>query len=242
VSAFSRPKRGLPPAEALARWSDPDLYKELVQLAETTDLPTLEICGNVIRDPDRCKEYRKKRTFAEDAFNKRLQDGEIFSSVIAKFSPGREVLHPSLFDVMIVAHDYECVLGNGTTYEKAEFFELSGIPLNIMSIPPWLDDMLSRSGQNVFRHSRDYRHIHLHGNEFALSPLHANIVKVLHEGFLAGEPWMLGPKILEDAGSDQTKLGDAFKSREDWRMFIDSDGKGMHRLRMEPPKDEPGDR
>jgi hypothetical protein len=143
---------------------------------------------------------------------------------------------------MIVAHDYEWVLGNGTTYEKAEFFELSGIPLNIMSIPHWLDDMLSRSGQNVFRHSRDYRHIHLHGDDFALTTLHANIVRVLHEAFLAGEPWMHGKAILERAGSDQTKLGDALKSREDWRMFIDSDGKGMHRLRMTPGTDDSDDR
>lgn len=242
MSAFSKPKRGLPPAEALARWSDPDLYQELVRLAGTPDLPTLDICSNVIRDQERCKDYRKKRTAAEDDFNKRLRNGDIFSSGILRFSSGRVVLHPSLFDVMIVAHDFEWLVGNGMRYENAEFFELSGIPLNIMSIPSWLDDMVSRGGQNVFRHTPDYRHIHLHGNDFSLSALQANIVRVLHEAFLADDPWMHGPKILEQAGSDQTKLGDALKSREDWRMFIDSDGKGMHRLRMEPPKDEAGDR
>jgi hypothetical protein len=236
LPTFSQPKRGLQAAEALARWSNPALYAELVRLAGTTDLPTLGICDRHIGDRNRLEEYRKKREAAESAFKDCLRKGELLSSGIAEFGGVRQVLHPNFYDVGMVDHDFDEAAANGLVYQQTEFFELRAIPSNIESIPHWLEELRGETRPGVFNHSSDYRHISFNGKEYSFSPLHGRILKVLHKAYRSGDPWMYGKKVLEQAGSPQEKMGDALKSRKDWRDLVESDGKGMYRLRMEPPK------
>lgn len=232
---ISRPKRGLAPEAALAKWSDAALYKELVALAGTDDLPPAHLCEHVSRDPARQKEYRAKREHVEEAFRTKLQDGEILSSAIPKYSNAREIFDPSLWDLLYVSYELNEVVGGGRRYETPEFFIRTEIPLNVRNIPTWLDTELAAAGLNHFSHDHSYRHIVLNGHQFALSELHAKVVTVLHQAALAGEPWQHGQSVLEKAGSRQLKMVDVFKSRNDWRTFIDSDGKGMYRLKIPEP-------
>ncbi len=188
----------------------------------------------MIRDPALQKEYRSKRQAIEAAFTELLADGTFFGSGIPKYGQSREVIHPTLWDVVFVAFQFEEVVGQGRTFYKPEFFDLTALPLNIRSIPDWLDAELGALGLNNFRHDGEYRHVVLNGLDFTLSPLHAKVVALLHQAWLDGEPWRNGAEVLEQAGSAQLKMVDVFKSRSDWRSLIDSDGKGMYRLRFEP--------
>jgi hypothetical protein len=236
-NSVSRPRKGLTADQAFARWSDPEKYKELVVIAETSEVPNIMDMDRKIRDPLRRKEYRSKRDALDDAFRERLLNEEIFASGIYEYGNRREVIHPTLWGMLEIAYELDCIVGMKRTYEKPEFFRLDSIPLNIRPVPDWLDAELGAAGLNAFRYDRDYRHIVLHGIEYSLSPLHAKVVALLHEAWLAGDPWQNGKDILQRAGSTQFKMVDVFKSREDWRALIETDGKSMYRLRMEPPVD-----
>ncbi len=243
IDSTSRPKRGLPPAEALARWSDQAAYAELIALAGRPNPPPLGICEESIKDPKLLREYNAKRRAVETAFRQLLIDGTVLVSAIAESSDSREVLNPSLWELIDIEYGFGDAGGDSRIYHKPEFFEHAAIPLNVRSIPDWLDAELGARGLNEFRHDRDYRHIVLHGMSFNLSPLHAKIVGILHKAWLDGhdDGWRLGPDVLEEAGSSQLKMGDVFKTRKDWKSFIELDGKGMYRLRMGLPEpDESG--
>jgi hypothetical protein len=232
----SRPRKGFSADEAFARWSDSERYKELVELAQTSDLPSLMDADQIIRDPQRRKLFLSKREKLEGEFRKRLLSEEIFASAISEYSDRRDVIHPSFWDLLEISYDLDCLNANGREYKKPEFFTVDCIPLNVRPIPDWLDETLGELGLNIFRHDASYQHISLHGISYVLSPLHANVVSILYQAWLAGEPWRNGKEVLQQAGSTQLKMVDVFKSRGDWRTFIEFDGKKMYRLRMEPPK------
>ena len=181
------------------------------------------------------KTYASKREAVEEAFKRRLEDCESGQRPRVE---GARSIDPSLFALLEVDYALDEVQGMGRCFEKPEFFEITSIPLNVRFIPDWVDAQLGALGLNVFRHDRDYRHIVLHGIDYTLSRLHAKIVELLHKAWLQDDAWQKGRDVLEEAGSTQLKMGDAFKSRNDWRSFIDSDRKGMYRLRMDHPAEQ----
>jgi hypothetical protein len=232
------PRKGLSPEEAFLRWSEPRAYQELVTLAGTADLPLLTGGNHRFRDRNDEKMYYAKRGIMETAFRERLLTADFYASAIDRYASRREVIHPTLWELLHVHYELDEIVGMGRRYEKPEFFLLDSIPLNVRPIPDWLDAELGAAGLNAFRHDQDYRHIVLHGIEYALSPLHAKVVALLHQAWLNDEPWQPGKDILERAGSTQMKMGDVFKLRADWKAIIDSDSKGMYRLRMDPPAEK----
>jgi hypothetical protein len=221
----ARPKTGLVPQVALERSSDQEVYAELVALCgEHPALPIEAGPGG---------RYTEKREAAEHAFQQKLMDAELLGSGIPEFGNGREVIEPSLWELLEIQYFYfDEARSEGRKYEKVEFFEISAIPLNIRLIPEWLDGELGARGYVEFRHDRDYRHVSLRGIDYTLSDLHSKIVKLLHQAFLRGEEWQHGVKVLGEAGSRQFKMGDVLKSRDDWQSLIESDGKGMYRLKI----------
>ena len=147
-------------------------------------------------------------------------------------------IDPSLWDVLELDYDFFEAIGENHKFEKLEFFELSAVPLNVRTTPKWLDDLIGQRGYNVFRHTQDYRHVWLHGIEYALAPLFAKIVRILHTAYLKeGHGWCHGKRVLELAGSAQYKMSDVLKERKDSGALIQSDGKGMYRLALEPLPD-----
>jgi hypothetical protein len=229
----SRPKRGLSPAEAFRHWSDKVAYSELVKLAGTDDLPPISFAGTVIRgDPQRESEYCRKRHVLEEAFKRKLVDATLIGSGIPEGRGGREMIEPSLWEVLQIELDfYEDAASEGCRYEKIEFFKPSAIPANIRSIPGWLSN-LPGHGSTVFTHDPTYEHVSLGSFTFTLGPIQAKIVQQLHEASKLGE-WRPGKVLLARADSQQIKLSEVFKSKQNWRELIESDGRGRYRLRQD---------
>jgi len=230
------PRRGLSALEAFERWSDPEKLKTLVELAEATSISEIMNPNLKFRDADQRRELIALRDQLEDEFRERLINEEIFASGICESYSKREIIHPTRFELLFIDFSEDLVGGMGQAFEKSEFFTLDSIPLNVRPVPEWLDKKIGAAGLNVFRLNPDYQHFVLHGIEYAVSELHAKIVALLHQAWLANDPWQIGKIVLERAGSKQLKMGDVFKTREDWKAFIEFDGKRMYRLRMEPPK------
>ena len=82
--------------------------------------------------------------------------------------------------------------------------------------------------------SHRYREVQLNGEIFHFGPIQAEVIRVLHGAYLAGEPWQSGKAILTAAGSKSMKMIDVFKSQPNWRRLIVSDHRGCYRLAVEP--------
>ena len=83
---------------------------------------------------------------------------------------------------------------------------------------------------NAFHASTDYHHVRCNGHEFQLGPIQAQVVRILHAAAQRGEPWQSGKAVLGEAGSRSLKMSDLFKSKTDWPLLIESNGRGAYRL------------
>ena len=82
----------------------------------------------------------------------------------------------------------------------------------------------------AFHASADYHHVRCNGHEFQLGPIQAQVVRILHAAARRGEPWQSGKAVLGEAGSRSLKMSDIFKSKKDWPLLIESNGRGAYRL------------
>jgi hypothetical protein len=65
---------------------------------------------------------------------------------------------------------------------------------------------------------------------FRLSPNRRQAVRKLHQASKTDDPWVEGKLLV------QGRMVDAFKGmKPDWRLLIDSDGRGKYRLRESLP-------
>lgn len=83
---------------------------------------------------------------------------------------------------------------------------------------------------NAFHASADFHHVRCNGHEFQLGPIQAQVVCILHAAARRGEPWQSGKAVLGEAGSRSLKMSDIFKSKKDWPLLIESNGRGAYRL------------
>jgi hypothetical protein len=234
----SRPRTGLSPDAALKHWSNERAYAELVALSGQPEPPAVEDAHRFIRNATLEAEYSRKREAVEAAFKQKLYDAEILASGISTVEESRKIIHPSLWELLSIDYSmFGDANGENRKYEKLEFFERSAIPLNVRAIPEWLAEELAACGMAPFRNDPTYKHVWLNGIQFTLGPLQAKIVKLLHQAALTDDPWRTGKEILSQAGSTQSKLVDVFKSRKDWQLLIESDGRGMYRLRIDSAAD-----
>ena len=82
----------------------------------------------------------------------------------------------------------------------------------------------------AFHASADYHHVRCNGHEFQLGPIQAQVVRILHAAAQRSEPWQSGKAVLGEAGSRSLKMSDIFKSKKDWPLLIESNGRGAYRL------------
>lgn len=87
--------------------------------------------------------------------------------------------------------------------------------------------------EQTFIYAKGYREVRCRGRRFQLGAIQAEIVGVLHKAAEAGQPWRNGKEMLTAVGSRSLKMVDVFKSKEDWRELIQSDGRGNYRLRVQ---------
>jgi hypothetical protein len=227
----NRPKRGLDLSSAMQKWADPIMYSKLIAISGEADPPSEGQAGNYVREKDALKSYRGIRTQVDEAFVGKLGDAELIGSGIPSDGSGRMPIDPSLWDVLEIDYELLEAVGPHHHFTNLEFFEPTVLPANIRHVPGWLDDLRGSRGYNVFRHTEDYRNIWLNGMEFSLSDLWSKMVRILHMAYLNdGSGWRPGKRILEEAGSAQSKMSDVLKSREDHEAIIRSDGKGRYCL------------
>jgi hypothetical protein len=131
-TAPDRPRKGLPPSDALERWSDP---AAVAAAAEVEDAAT-RMSGE--QGMSRHIEYQRRRSALEAALLERLRSGELLASGIAEHDDYRSVIPLPLWELFEIEYDFDEVGGNGRKYEKAEFFEPSSIPLNVREVPEWV--------------------------------------------------------------------------------------------------------
>ncbi|MCO6361590.1 hypothetical protein [Paracoccus sp. 08] len=81
-----------------------------------------------------------------------------------------------------------------------------------------------------FHASADYQIVRCNGREFRLGPIQAQVVRILHAAASRGEPWQSGKVVLAAAGSRSLKMSDIFKSKQNWSLLIESNGRGAYRL------------
>jgi hypothetical protein len=82
----------------------------------------------------------------------------------------------------------------------------------------------------AFHASADYQDVRCNGQHFRLGAIQAQVVRALHDAAGRGEPWQSGKAILAAAGARSLKMSDVFKSKKNWRLLIESDGRGAYRL------------
>lgn len=82
----------------------------------------------------------------------------------------------------------------------------------------------------MFSVSNGYQEVRCDGIAFRLGAIQAEVVRILHEAALAGDPWQDGKTILQTAGSRSLKMSDVFKSQKQWRRLIQSNQRGQYRL------------
>ena len=84
----------------------------------------------------------------------------------------------------------------------------------------------------AFQHADGYRSVRLGDLRFALGPVQAKVVELLHESALSGEPWRCGKAILAEAGAASMRMSDVFKSQSRSQDLIESDRRGRYQLRL----------
>lgn len=85
-----------------------------------------------------------------------------------------------------------------------------------------------------FKHSNNYSDISINGTKYRLGPVQAKVIQILYEAYLKGHPWVYGKEVLRSSNAETMRMVDLFKSQDNWRDLILSDGKGSYRLNIMP--------
>jgi hypothetical protein len=232
----TRPKKGLAPEPALKRWSDDArLYAEMDALSDAW-----QPCSSSADPPPprvaRYREYVWRRTALEDAFTKKLREGQLIASGRLKGSNERAVIDPDQWDELEVDFMLDNISGSGMIFRSPEFFEPIEIPLNIRVIPPWLTSLagMSAAADNLplLIHDAKYNHVEIGSFKFTFGDIQARVIRQLHEARKKeGEGWCVGKNLMADAGSRQRKVSDLFRYTRDIEQLLESDERGQCRLK-----------
>lgn len=83
-----------------------------------------------------------------------------------------------------------------------------------------------------FLHRNNYAEIVLNGEIFRLGLLQASIVRALHQAAQTDNPWRHGKELLANSNAQTMRMVDLFKTQQNWRTLIASDGRGYYRLNL----------
>lgn len=253
-----RPARGIPPEEALERWSDPEAYAAMREYWEhrlgvsvaAGKKPTQRVLLH--------KEYKKRRNPLVRAFHTLLEEGRLLATAVHKYADptaARILVDPEVFSDAYIRFDMGHIRGRTRPYELelVEIFAPPGVPRNVRVIRDWYWEIYepSRAGEPestvvpaaasttpvttpAFDHYAAYRHVTIHGTDFSLTTVQATVVRQLHEAHLSGNPWQYGATLLHAAGSRSLSLFQIFRRQTSphWSVLIESDGRGYYRLNV----------
>lgn len=75
-----------------------------------------------------------------------------------------------------------------------------------------------------------FRTVKLEGIKYKFGPKQSNVLRLLYEAVLDGEPWQQGKHLLREAQSECVSLSNLFKRNPVWRKIIQSDERGYYRI------------
>lgn len=80
-------------------------------------------------------------------------------------------------------------------------------------------------------HSDDFRSVRWHGRNSSFTPTQAACVKLLWQAWEQGVPDVVGPRLLDVAGSECVRVSDIFRAHPAWGSLIARGGsRGTFRL------------
>lgn len=225
----NRSLRGLPPDDALKRWADPILYSAMIEYNEWSQHLGFGK-GHPLAEtyPPKHKEYWRRREAAEASMTAKLLSAEILGSGLLKEARSREIIDPSLWDVLYIDFDSDAVRGNGLVYEEAEFFDPTAPPRNVA---PLLERLGPLKESYFYTHGSSYRHVTAGGVIFPLGDEQRKVVRFLHEKLLANDRWQPVSAIQEGAGIRSSVMSDLFGSKAHWERLLISDTRRYYSLR-----------
>jgi hypothetical protein len=96
-----------------------------------------------------------------------------------------------------------------------------------------------RAGNSVadgiaFQHDEDFRNLRLGQRRVTLGRLQGAVVKHLYDAARSGDGWCFGKQVLAAVGSTSKRMSDVFKSKPEWTLLFESDGRGRYRFRTRP--------
>lgn len=227
LSSTGRPTSGLSLEAALERWSDPADYAAMKEYEDASTNVSCALGMEPSPQVLRYREFARRRHILEEAQLGRLRSGRrLVASGIAQFGAFREALHYSLFSVLLISYEFEEIGWNERRYEAVEIFDRAAIPTNLGFIPDWLVP--------EFQHEDGYRVVIFRGQEFRFTELQSRMIQALHHAALAGHPWVVAKRLVEDIGAGVHFISDLLKANSNLRDLIESDKRGKIRLRISP--------
>jgi hypothetical protein len=229
-----RPWRGFPPEEALKHWSDQPLYSAMLDYSDASRPVSMAKGHPPSERVLRYQEYARRRSAIEAPFLEKLKSAELLASGILIGHREREIVEPSLWEEIKINFGLEELIGYKIRYLRPEFFEPTAIPLNIHEVPHWLEGYIGyRPSLDALQFDPGFRHVALRGRSYTLGEIQGCVIKLLYQAAAAGSQWVNGKILLHEAGSELTKVSDLFKRTKDWEQLIESDGRGMYRLKLD---------
>ncbi|MDT8854854.1 hypothetical protein RNZ50_07445 [Paracoccaceae bacterium Fryx2] len=214
-------------AEVLDRWSLPEA--DVAYLAENDQLRlSIRILNLPIEfgdfeetDDGRCYSIPCERSSFNGLLDLHVQD------VFQLFRTG-EV---SVTRFRTTKADYACFFGSRETLKtRKPDLVLSREERDRFEAKSGFREAAGVKQAKAFHASADYHNVRCNGHEFQLGPIQAQVVRILHAAAQRGEPWQSGKAVLGEAGSRSLKMSDIFKSKKDWPLLIESNGRGAYRL------------
>ena len=95
-----------------------------------------------------------------------------------------------------------------------------------------VDDTQTSAVSVNITHSSDYREVWYRGERFMFGELQARVIRLLHEAWKSGNPWISGKAVLRRVGSEDSaaKLGNLLRRHESWQKLVLSNRRGEYRL------------
>jgi len=213
--------------EVLARWSIPEV--DLVYLAENDQLRLsvrilnlpIEFGDYEETDDGRCYSIPTERSSFNGLLDLQVQD------VFQLFRKGEVTV--TWFRT--TRADYACFWGSreSLTIRKSDLV-LRREERDRFEAVRGFGGASGKMPAGGFHASADYQVVRCHGHEFRLGPIQAQVVRILHAAAQRGDQWQSGKAVLSQAGSRSLKMADVFKSKKDWPLLIESNGRGAYRL------------
>ena len=77
----------------------------------------------------------------------------------------------------------------------------------------------------------DFRELEIDGKCYYFGEKQSEILRLLHEAALDGQPWQNGKQLLHQVGSESFTLSNVFKHKPIWKELIQSNKRGAYRLK-----------